>query len=250
MKKKKQMSILKTRLIAGGLILIIVSCWVFIGVSVTVKIKGFEKAKATTALSGIYGCTLPEGKTACADGSCSGGGACSDVVVGGIVTCGCASSVVGPVGVETSKPINNYSNPTPVAVDTVSLTKTGAYGLALCDSCTDKCSNGNSCEEALIGGKTYCACPNSVSGPSSILNGTYSVTNVPASYSNIGTPVLVGSATLTKTGAVGLTTCGSCTDKCSNGNSCESAIIGGSNVCACVSSVASPLSGGINGSAY
>lgn len=44
--KKRQMSIFKKRLITGGLILVIVGCWVFIGVSVTIKIKGFSKAKA------------------------------------------------------------------------------------------------------------------------------------------------------------------------------------------------------------
>ena len=44
------MSGLKQKLIVGGLILVIVTCWVFIGVSVSVKIKGFSKAKAMTAV--------------------------------------------------------------------------------------------------------------------------------------------------------------------------------------------------------
>lgn len=262
--KKKQMSVMKKRLIAGGLILVIVACWIFIGVSVTVKIKGFEKAKADIERQEPLGCGgKTDGSCMVEGSSCPGRGTCESRPIGqGLSACVCVGGSLTDSGVSlntapvnsyttpTPAPVNSYTTPAPVATGAVSLTKTGAAGLAFCNSYTDKCSNGNSCEPVVIGGTSYYTCSSSASGPS-ILNGTYSVTNVPAkTYNNIGMPVLVGASTITKTGAVGLTVCGSYIDKCSNGNPCEPVMMGGENVYACVSSVSNPLGFGANSNAY
>lgn len=86
-KTKKQLSPLQRKLLAGFLILVIVACWTFIGVKITI---GPEKAKAYTAVNvgGSYSCR--GSKEGGCGGSCSEGFVCTTRFIDeNTYTCGC-----------------------------------------------------------------------------------------------------------------------------------------------------------------
>lgn len=89
-KTKKQLSPLQRKLLAGFLILIIVVCWTFIGVKITI---GPEKAKAYTAVNVGGGYSCRGNKEGACGGFCSEGLSCQTREKNnGDVVCGCYPS--------------------------------------------------------------------------------------------------------------------------------------------------------------